>query len=65
MKNRYENWNLECLTPQADLLMTAVKETSKCKLDFVVVQKVGWDRSWTEQAGKLHFCMKREMRTMN
>jgi hypothetical protein len=47
------------------LLMTGAKEFSKCKLDFVGVQEVRWDRDDTEAAANIHFSMEIGMRITN
>jgi hypothetical protein len=45
--------------------MTAVKELSTFKLDFVEVQDVRWDEDGTESAGEYTFTAERGMRIMN
>jgi hypothetical protein len=47
-------WNVSSLY-RAGSLMTAVKEISKYKLDFVGMQEVKWDRNGTKPAGEHTF----------
>jgi hypothetical protein len=51
---RFGTWNVRSLY-RAGSLMTVAKEISKCKLDFVGVQEVRWDRGGTEPAGDYTF----------
>jgi hypothetical protein len=50
---------------RAGLLMTAVKELPKYKLDLVGVQEIRWDRSGTKSSGNMQFSMEEGIKVFN
>jgi hypothetical protein len=54
MDVRFRLWNVRSLY-RADSLMTVSRELSKCKLDSLGVQEVGWEGSGTKPMGEYTF----------
>jgi hypothetical protein len=54
MDMRFGTWNIRSLYT-AGLLMTVVKEISKCELHLMGIQEVRWDRGGTKTAGGYTF----------
>jgi exonuclease III len=64
MDVRFGTWNVRGLN-RVGLLMTAVKEISKYKLDLVGIQEIRWDRGRPNQQANIYFSMGMGMRIMN
>jgi hypothetical protein len=61
---RFGVWNVSILC-RSGLLIAAVRELARYKIDFVGVQEVRWDKVGTVRAGNYIFSMEKETKIIN